>query len=84
MDLSDLDDKIQWALSHDKDAKQIALNGQRFAEKHLQEEHKSCYTFLLMLELARLQGAPWTDLKNTFMNFEPLRPHNVVDKLYLY
>lgn len=57
MDLSDLDDKVQWALQHDKEAKQIALNGQRFVKKHLREQHRDCYTYLLMLELARLEGS---------------------------
>ena len=56
MDLSDLESKVQWALEHDAEAKQIAMNGQKFAEAHLQESQMHCYTYLLLLEMARLMG----------------------------
>jgi hypothetical protein len=57
MDLSDLEEKVQWALTHDAEAKQIALNGQTFAEIHLGEGQMGCYMQLLLIEMARMASA---------------------------
>lgn len=54
LDLSDLEDKVKWALEHDREARQIALNGQKFAEEHLSDGQMGCYMHLLLIEMARL------------------------------
>ncbi|XP_072119571.1 protein O-glucosyltransferase 2 isoform X1 [Mobula birostris] len=54
-DLSDLLDKIQWAKSHDKEAKMIAKAGQDYARNNLMADHIFCYYFKLFQEYADLQ-----------------------------
>lgn len=58
VDLSDLESKVQWALDHDAEAKQIAMNGRRFVERHMGPGQMNCYTYLLLIEIARLMGIP--------------------------
>ncbi|XP_038673680.1 protein O-glucosyltransferase 2 isoform X4 [Scyliorhinus canicula] len=58
-DLSDLLDKIQWAKSHDEEAKMIAKAGQDYARNKLMADHIFCYYFKLFQEYADLQvGEP--------------------------
>uniref|UniRef100_A0A4W3H3N6 Protein O-glucosyltransferase 2 n=3 Tax=Callorhinchus milii TaxID=7868 RepID=A0A4W3H3N6_CALMI len=54
-DLIDLLDKLQWAKSHDKEAKIIAEAGQDYARKNLMGDHIFCYYFKLFQEYANLQ-----------------------------
>ncbi|XP_067890194.1 protein O-glucosyltransferase 2 isoform X1 [Heterodontus francisci] len=54
-DLSDLLDKIQWAKSHDEEAKMIAKTGQDYARNKLMADHIFCYYFKLFQEYADLQ-----------------------------
>ena len=37
-DFSDLEEKLQWAMDHDDQAKQIAMNGKRYASQFLDQE----------------------------------------------
>jgi hypothetical protein len=57
MDFSDLEDKVKWAMRHDAEAKRMAENAKAFALEHLHDDQADCYLFLLLLELARLQGS---------------------------
>lgn len=42
-DLSDLIDKLTWALTHDDEAQKIAKNGQEYAKKNLLPQDIFCY-----------------------------------------
>ena len=57
MDFTDLETKLKWAISHDMEAKRIAENAKAFALEHLHDDQADCYLFLLLLEIARLQGS---------------------------
>ncbi|KOB72257.1 KDEL motif-containing protein 1, partial [Operophtera brumata] len=46
-DLSDLVEKVQWALEHDDEAREIAKNAQNFANEQLLPDHIICYHALL-------------------------------------
>lgn len=46
-DLSDLVEKIQWALDNDEQAQEIAKNAQRFANEELLPQHIICYHAVL-------------------------------------
>ena len=54
-DLSDLLEKIQWAKTHDAEAKIIAQNGRTFALEHLMPEHILQYCYKVLLKYASLQ-----------------------------
>ena len=54
LDYSDLADKIQWAMDHDQEAKQIGLRGRDFSKKHLRKQDMECYLFRLLLEYASI------------------------------
>ena len=41
--LSDLIEKVQWAIDHDDEAHQIARNGQAFARERLMPDKIFCY-----------------------------------------
>lgn len=45
--LSNLVDKLQWALSHDDDVKQIAENAREFTLSHLMPKDILCYYAVL-------------------------------------
>lgn len=55
-DLSDLVEKIQWAISHDEEAKRIQAAGRGVAERILTDAQNDCYFFAVLLEYARLQN----------------------------
>ncbi len=55
-DLSDLTEKINWAVNHDGQAKQIAKNGTLFVEENLAYEDLLLYIYLLLDNYARLQN----------------------------
>lgn len=46
-DLSDLVEKVQWALEHDEEVQRIAQNAQHFANEQLLPQHIICYHALL-------------------------------------
>ena len=56
MDLSDLGDKVQWAIKNDKLARKIAENGRDFVKNHLRKADLDCYVFRILLEMATLMG----------------------------
>ncbi|KAJ6599511.1 glycosyl transferase family 90-domain-containing protein [Mycena sp. CBHHK59/15] len=55
-DLSDLVDRIEWAIAHDEEAHRIQAAGQEFAERVVTDDQNDCYFFLVLLEWARLQA----------------------------
>jgi hypothetical protein len=54
LDLTDLEEKIDWVRKNDARAKKIADNAHTFANKYLRDEDLKCYAGLLMLEYASL------------------------------
>jgi hypothetical protein len=54
-DLSDLIEQYQWALDHDEEAKQIAINATEFVKNNLSTEDVFVYMATLLHEYARLQ-----------------------------
>lgn len=54
-DLSDLVEKVQWAIDHDDEARRIQEAGLQFTERVLTEAQNDCYFFAVLLEYARLQ-----------------------------
>lgn len=52
-DLSDLVEKIHWAIENDKEAEKIAQNGQKFANEHLLPKNIICYYSYLLNEFSR-------------------------------
>lgn len=54
-DLSDLLDKIEWAKTHDLEAKLIAEEASQFVRDNLGPEDTALYLYLLLNEYARLQ-----------------------------
>ncbi|KAJ6508913.1 glycosyl transferase family 90-domain-containing protein [Mycena sanguinolenta] len=55
-DASDLVEKVEWAISHEGEARRIQETGKLFAERVLTDEQNNCYFALLLLEWARLQN----------------------------
>jgi hypothetical protein len=55
-DLSDLVERIQWAIAHDAEARAIQRAGQAFAERVLTDAQNDCYFSAVLLEWARLQS----------------------------
>ncbi len=58
-DLSDLVERIRWALQHDEEAERIAKNARDFARRHLMPREIVCYHALVLRE--------WTER----LKFEP-------------
>ncbi|KAJ6535750.1 glycosyl transferase family 90-domain-containing protein, partial [Mycena capillaripes] len=54
-DLSDLIEKLEWAIAHDEEAHAIQHAGQVFAERVLTDGQNDCYFSAVLLEWARLQ-----------------------------
>ncbi|KAJ7740516.1 glycosyl transferase family 90-domain-containing protein [Mycena metata] len=55
-DLSDLVERIEWARSHDKEAKRIQEAGKEFAERVITDEQNDCYWGMVLIEWERLQS----------------------------
>ncbi|KAF7314388.1 CAP10 domain-containing protein [Mycena kentingensis (nom. inval.)] len=55
-DLSDLVDKVQWALDNEEEARRIQETGKLFAEEIMRDDQNDCYFALVLLEYARLQS----------------------------
>ncbi|KAF7308339.1 CAP10 domain-containing protein [Mycena chlorophos] len=67
-DLADLVERLEWAHTHEEEAKKIQEAGKEFAERIITDAQNDCYFFLVLLEWARLQeGAagswwwPWRE-----------------------
>lgn len=52
----DIADVVEWARTHDAEARRIAENGRQFALKYLRKLARQCYWRQLFLELAPLQA----------------------------
>jgi hypothetical protein len=50
IDLSDMNEKVQWARDHDEEARQIAVNAQIHAKHRLRYQDMQCYLYRLILE----------------------------------
>ncbi|KAF7302801.1 CAP10 domain-containing protein [Mycena kentingensis (nom. inval.)] len=59
-DLSDLVEKVEWAVAHDEEAQRIQQAGKVFAERVLTDAQNDCYFALVLLEWGRL-----LDMANT-------------------
>ncbi|KAJ7254365.1 glycosyl transferase family 90-domain-containing protein [Mycena haematopus] len=55
-DLSDLVEKVEWAISHEGEARRIQETGKVFTERVLTDEQNNCYWAMVLLEWARLQN----------------------------
>ncbi|KAJ7157283.1 glycosyl transferase family 90-domain-containing protein [Mycena filopes] len=55
-DLSDLVEKLEWAVAHDAEAHAIQQAGQAFTERVLTDGQNDCYFSAVLLEWARLQA----------------------------
>ncbi|KAJ7762319.1 glycosyl transferase family 90-domain-containing protein [Mycena maculata] len=54
-DLSDLVEKLEWAVAHDAEAHTIQQAGEAFANRVITDGQNDCYFSLVLLEWARLQ-----------------------------
>ncbi|KAJ7136672.1 glycosyl transferase family 90-domain-containing protein [Mycena epipterygia] len=55
-DLSDLVERIEWAIAHDAEAHAIQQAGQAFAERVMTDAQNDCYFSAVLLEWGRLQA----------------------------
>ncbi|KXJ06225.1 KDEL motif-containing protein 1, partial [Exaiptasia diaphana] len=55
-DLSDIEDKLNWAIHNDQKAQKIAQQAQQFARENLQARDVFCYHWVLFKEYARRQS----------------------------
>ncbi|KAJ6601146.1 glycosyl transferase family 90-domain-containing protein [Mycena vulgaris] len=55
-DLSDLVEKLEWAVAHDTEAHAIQQAGQTFAERVITDAQNDCYFSAVLLEWGRLQA----------------------------
>ncbi|KAJ7508469.1 glycosyl transferase family 90-domain-containing protein [Mycena galericulata] len=55
-DLSDLVEKLEWAITHDDEARVIQQAGQAFADRVITDAQNDCYFSLVLLEWARLHA----------------------------
>jgi hypothetical protein len=60
-DLSDLVAKVEWLQRNDKEAKRIALNGQKLAEEHMRLEDHLCYVWRALEALGRKTASAKVD-----------------------
>lgn len=56
IDLSDLVEKVEWAIVHEDEARQIQETGMQFAQRVLTDAQNDCYFAAVLLEWARLQN----------------------------
>lgn len=63
-DLSDLVDKLKWAIHNDDKAKEIAKNGQNFVDENLLPKNIFCYHVHLFRELSKVITSPVKVLKD--------------------
>ncbi|KAJ7175743.1 glycosyl transferase family 90-domain-containing protein [Mycena filopes] len=55
-DLSDLVEKLHWAIANEDEARRIQETGKLFTERIMNDRQNDCYFSLLLLEWARLQS----------------------------
>ncbi|KAK7052661.1 CAP10 domain-containing protein [Favolaschia claudopus] len=56
VDLSDLVDRVRWAIENEEEARAIQQRGMEFARNVITDEQHDCYFALVLLEWARLQN----------------------------
>jgi hypothetical protein len=56
LDLSDLVDRVKWAIENEDEARLIQQRGMVFAQEILTDEQNNCYFAAVLLEWARLQN----------------------------
>ncbi|KAK6974383.1 CAP10 domain-containing protein [Favolaschia claudopus] len=56
IDMSDLVEKVEWAIANDAEARQIQENGMQFAQRVITDAQNDCYFAAVLLEWARVQG----------------------------
>ncbi|KAJ7366757.1 glycosyl transferase family 90-domain-containing protein [Mycena albidolilacea] len=61
-DLSDLVEKVEWAISHEGEARRIQETGKLFTQRVMTDEQNNCYFAAVLLEWARLQNYTETGL----------------------
>ncbi|KAJ7438220.1 glycosyl transferase family 90-domain-containing protein [Mycena galericulata] len=54
-DLSDLTEKLEWAINHDDEARMIQERGREIGQRVMTDAQNDCYFFAVLLEWARLQ-----------------------------
>ncbi|KAJ7585673.1 glycosyl transferase family 90-domain-containing protein [Mycena floridula] len=54
-DLSDLVEKVEWAIANDDEAKRIQELGREFSQRVMTDAQNDCYFFAVLLEWANLQ-----------------------------
>jgi hypothetical protein len=54
----DLVEKVQWAIDHDEEARQITIRAKKLAEAHLRVKDLQCYLSRMVLEYASLLVQP--------------------------
>lgn len=57
-DLSDLDQRLKWALAHDDEAKKIAVSSRQFIRENILPKDIFCYHMKVFQEYARRQTKP--------------------------
>ncbi|KAJ7910582.1 glycosyl transferase family 90-domain-containing protein [Mycena leptocephala] len=65
LDLSDLVDRLKWAMENEEEARAIQDRGMWFARRVLTDAQNNCYFAALLLEWARLQNAAATGVAAT-------------------
>ncbi len=54
LDYSDLAEKMQWIVNHQREAEQVALRAEALVRDHVRLADMKCYTALLLLEYQAL------------------------------
>ncbi|KAF7365338.1 CAP10 domain-containing protein [Mycena venus] len=55
-DLSDVVEKVEWAIAHEEEARRIQEAGKLFTERVMTDSQNDCYFAMVLLEWARLQS----------------------------
>ncbi|CAH1183215.1 unnamed protein product [Phaedon cochleariae] len=74
-DISDLVEKIQWAIENDEEARKIAMNGQKFVNRNLLPKDIICYHVHLLNEFSKVI----TSAVNDFKDMETIPQKKVMD-----
>lgn len=78
-DLSDLDEKLQWLVEHDIEAKKIADNAVSFSKSHFSSEFQKAYVYN---EISRILGDP-RDMLDTQLEIKSRIPSDINEHLYI-
>jgi predicted NAD-dependent protein-ADP-ribosyltransferase YbiA (DUF1768 family) len=67
-DLTNLEEKINWCIEHDKECEQIAKNGLQFYNDYLTPEKTYSYFFDLTTRLSKIRKEPIYNRSNNYIN----------------